>query len=124
MAGTDTQKFVVLVVEDEPIQRMSTVDMVEDAGFEVLQAANSKQAMRMLESRSDIRLILSDIDMPPGIDGMELVAIVRDRWPPIAIILVSGQLTSALVQIPEGGAFFSKPYRPKDVVAALHRLAA
>jgi CheY-like chemotaxis protein len=124
MAGIDAQKFVVLVVEDEPIQRMSTVDMVEEAGFEALQAANSRQAMVLLESRSDIGLILSDIDMPPGINGMELVAIVRDRWPPIAIILLSGEVASTLVQIPEGGVFFSKPYRPYDVVAALHRMAA
>lgn len=98
--------------------------MVEEAGFEALQAANAKQAMRLLESRSDIRLILSDIDMPPGINGMELVAIVRDRWPPIAIILLSGQVAPTLVQIPEGGVFFTKPYRPNDVVAALHRMAA
>ena len=58
---------------------MNAVDLVEDAGFEAVEAANSKQAVRVLESRSDIGIILSDIHMPPGIDGMALVAIVHDR---------------------------------------------
>jgi CheY-like chemotaxis protein len=124
MAGDDTRKTIVLVVEDEPILRMSVVDLIEDAGFETVEAANSKQAIQVLESRSDVSVILSDIDMPPGIDGMALVAMVRDRWPPIAIILVSGQMASDDIKIPEGGVFFSKPYRSTDVVAALKRFAA
>jgi CheY-like chemotaxis protein len=118
------QRAVVLVVEDEPILRMNTVDMVEEAGFEVIEAANSKQAIGVLESRSDIDILLSDIHMPPGIDGMMLAATVRDRWPPIAIILLSGQIASTDVNIPEGGVFFSKPYRPTEIVAALSRFAA
>jgi CheY-like chemotaxis protein len=124
MAGDDARKTVVLVVEDEPILRMNVIDLVEDAGFEAVEAANATQAMRVLEGRSDVGIILSDIDMPPGIDGMALAAIVRDRWPPIAIILVSGQMASADIKIPEGGVFFSKPYRATDVVAALQRFAA
>jgi CheY-like chemotaxis protein len=117
-------KFVVLVVEDEPILRMNTVDMVEDAGFEAVEAANATEAIRVLETRSDIRIILSDIDMPPGIDGMALVAMARDRWPPIEIILVSGHVAIADARIPERGLFFSKPFRSADVVAALNRMAA
>ena len=115
---------VVLVVEDEPVLRMSAADMVEDAGFEALEAANAKQAIQLLESRGDIRVILSDIDMPPGMDGMELVAIVRRRWPPVSIILVSGHVDLGNVDIPKGGKFFSKPYRPSEIIAALHQMAA
>src|SRR5277367_4779624 len=111
MAGPEASKTVVLVVEDEPVLRMNMVDLVEEAGFEAVEAANSKQAIEVLENRFDIRIILSDIDMPPGIDGMAMAAIVRDRWPPISIILVSGQVASAEVRIPEGGLFFSKPCR-------------
>jgi CheY-like chemotaxis protein len=118
------QKPVVLVVEDEPLLRMDTVDMVEEAGFCAVEAANAEQAIHLLENRSDIRIILSDIDMPPGMDGMTLVAMVRRRWPPIAIVLVSGHFASADVVIPEGGKFFSKPIRPAELVATLNRLAA
>jgi CheY-like chemotaxis protein len=124
VAGTQSKRVVVLVVEDEPLLRMNDVDMVEDAGFEALEAANSKQALTVLERRSDVGIILSDIDMPPGMDGMELVAIIRRRWPPIAIILVSGHVGIADVRMPEDGLFFSKPYRPSEVVAALHRMVA
>ena len=118
------QKPIVLVVEDEPLLRMSTVDMVEEAGFPTLEAANAKQAIQLLENRPDIRIILSDIDMPPGMDGMELVAMVRRRWPPVAIILVSGHVASEKVVIPEGGRFFSKPVRTAELVATLNRMAA
>jgi CheY-like chemotaxis protein len=124
MTSDSLPKVVVLVVEDEPLLRMNTVDVVEDAGFEVIEAANATQAMTVLEARDDISIILSDIDMPPGIDGMKLVAIVRNRWPPIEIILVSGQLASAEVQLPDRGVFFSKPYRPHDLVATMTRMAA
>jgi CheY-like chemotaxis protein len=115
---------VVLVVEDEPVLRMNAVDMVEAAGFEVLEAANSTQALLLLESRTDIRIILADIEMPPGLDGVKLVAMARDRHPPIEIILVSGRVDSGDVRLPERGLFFSKPYRPRDVVEALNRFAA
>lgn len=84
---------------------MNAVDLVEDAGFEAVEAANSKQAVRVLESRSDIGVILSDIHMPPGIDGMALVAIVHDRWPLIAIILVSGQIPAGDVKFRKVACF-------------------
>ncbi|MBR1092180.1 response regulator [Bradyrhizobium manausense] len=115
---------MVLVVEDEPLLRMNTVDMVEEAGFPTLEAANATQAIQILENRSDISIILSDIDMPPGMDGMALVALVRRRWPPVAIILVSGQVASADVVIPDGGRFFSKPVRPAELIATLEQMAA
>ena len=124
MANCRFAKIVVLVVEDEPLLRMNTVDMVEQAGFEPIEAANAKQAMQALEQRDDIRIILSDIDMPPGMDGVELVAIVRNRWPPIEIILVSGQVASGEVLLPERGLFFSKPFRSQDLIAAMSRMAA
>jgi two-component system, response regulator PdtaR len=124
MASDWLTKIVVLIVEDEPLLRMNAVDLVEDAGFEAVAAANAGQAIQVLERRDDIRIILSDIDMPPGMDGMKLVAIVRDRWPPIEIILVSGQLASAEVELPERGLFFSKPYRSGELIAAMTRLAA
>ena len=124
MASSGNLKTIVLVVEDEPVLRMNAVDMVEDAGFDCIEAANAKQAMELLEARTDIAIILSDISMPPGMDGTELVAIVRDRWPPIKIILLSGQFALGDVELPEGGMFFSKPYRSEAVIAAMNQLVA
>ena len=81
---------VVLIVEDEPLVRLGAVQAIEDAGFEVIEAANADEAIRILENRSDIRVVFTDIHMPGSIDGLKLAHAVRDRWPPIKIIVTSG----------------------------------
>ncbi len=103
---------------------MMAVDLVEDAGFEAVEAAGADEAIRILESRLDIRIVFSDIDMPRGMDGMRLAACIRERWPPIEIILTSGYHEAKDVVLPTRGVFFAKPYRHKDVVATLHRMAS
>lgn len=114
---------IVLVVEDEPMLRMMAVDMVEDAGFEAVEAADATEAVRTLETRPDIRIVFTDIDMPSGVDGMRLAAIIRERWPPIEIILTSGFTTGEDLDLPARTEFFSKPYEPERVVAAMRRMA-
>ena len=115
---------VILVVEDEPLQRMMAVDMVTDAGFEALEATDATAAFRILERRADVRVVFSDIAMPRGVDGLELAALVRDRWPPIELILTSDKVMPDDADLPAGGVFFSKPYRQQDIVEAMRRLAA
>ncbi|BAT58045.1 blue-light-activated protein [Variibacter gotjawalensis] len=119
-----TGKKTILIVEDEPLLRMAAVDMVENAGYDSVEAANATEAISILEKRTDIRVVLSDIDMPMGIDGMRLAALIRDRWPPIEIILVSGHVRAPDLQLPARTVFFSKPYREDDVVAAINKFAA
>lgn len=114
---------VVLVVEDEPILRMMAVDMVEDAGFVAVEAADATEAVRILETRFDIRIVFTDVDMPRGVDGMRLAAIIRDRWPPIEIIITSGMKSADQLRLPVRTEFFSKPYAPEKVVAAMRRMA-
>src|ERR1700704_4587517 len=82
----------VLIVEDEMILRMRAVDIVEDAGFTAIEAVNADDALAILESRSDISVLFSDIQMPGSMDGLTLSHAVHDRWPSIKIILVSGQV--------------------------------
>jgi CheY-like chemotaxis protein len=117
-------KPVVLVVEDEPLLRMAAVDMIEAAGFEVVEAADATQAVEILEGRLDITIVFTDIDMPRGMDGMKLAALVRDRWPPIHIIITSGHMTPPTSHLPANSVFFPKPYREMDVVAAIRKMAA
>jgi CheY-like chemotaxis protein len=117
------KRLIVLVVEDEPILRMTAVDMVEDAGFEAVEAADATQAVEILETRPDICIVFTDIDMPRGIDGMKLAALIRERWPPIEIILTSGHLDAPDVRLPERSLFFPKPYDEKQVVAAIRNFA-
>ena len=110
---------VVLVVEDEMLLRMRVVDMVEDAGFTSVEAVNADEAVAILESRSDIALLLTDIQMPGSMDGLKLAHAVHERWPPIRIILVSGQLRLASVDIPADSRFFGKPLEAKEIIAEM-----
>lgn len=118
------KKEVVLVVEDEPLLRMMAMDLVEDAGFDVVEAANADEAVKILEARNDIRIVFTDIDMPGSMDGMKLALAVRDRWPPIDIIIVSGHVRVADRDLPDRSLFFSKPYDTQKITAALHRMVA
>ena len=119
-----SKRQVILVVEDEPLLRMAAVDMVEAAGFEAVEAADSTQAVEILESRTDIRIVFTDIDMPRGIDGMQLAARIRNRWPPIEIIITSGYHNAPDLKLPARTIFFPKPYWETEVVAAFRRMAA
>ena len=118
------RKAVVLIVEDDALIRMLVADSAEDAGFEVLEAANADEAVRILESRSDIRIIFTDIDMPGFMDGVRLAAVVRSRWPPIEIILTSGYRKIGDGDLPDRSVFIPKPYAHVGVVATLRRLIA
>ena len=115
---------IVLVVEDEPMQRMMAVDLVEDAGFEAVEAMGSNDAVRILESRPDIRIVFTDIDMPGGLDGMKLAAMIRDRWPPIELIIISGKHRPKPEDLPARGVFFAKPYKRGEITAAMQRFLA
>jgi two-component sensor histidine kinase len=109
----------VLVVEDEMMLRMRAVDMVEDAGFAAVEAINADDALTILESRSDIELLFTDIQMPGSIDGLKLAHDVHDRWPAIKIILVSGQLKLTDTDKPADSRFFGKPLGDKQMIAEM-----
>ncbi len=115
---------VVLVVEDEPLIRMAAADMFEDAGFEALEAADASQAILLLESRHDIVLLFTDVDMPGSMDGIQLAEHVRDRWPPIGLFIVSGHRSLSEECLPVGAAFLTKPYTDEAVLQIVKQLAA
>ena len=101
------------------VLRMRAVDIVEDAGFTAVQAVNADEALTILESRSDISLLFSDIQMPGSMDGLKLAYAVHDRWPSIKIILVSGQIEVADTDRPADSRFFGKPLEVKRMIAQL-----
>ena len=110
---------VVLVVEDEMLLRMRAVDMVEDAGYLPVEAVDADEALAILQSRSDIALLFTDIQMPGSMSGLQLALAVRERWPQIKIILASGQLKLSQSEIPENSRFFGKPLDSNDMVAEI-----
>jgi CheY-like chemotaxis protein len=103
-------KAVVLVVEDSTIIRMGAVDLVLAAGYEALEACDADEAIYILESRDDVDLVFTDVQMPGTMDGIKLSHYIRDRWPPVKLIVASGVAILEESSLPVGSRFFSKPY--------------
>jgi|SRR5215204_4368034 len=116
------QKPAVLVVEDEPLIAANAVDMVEEAGFKALAASDADEAIRILESRNDIRAVFTDVQMPGSIDGLRLAWLVRSRWPPVVLIVTSGQMNIPESALPSGGRFVPKPYERSQIELTLRQL--
>jgi CheY-like chemotaxis protein len=110
---------VILIVEDEELLRLVAVDLVENAGFFPLVASNADEALSILEQRSDISLLFTDIHMPGSMDGLRLAHAVRNRWPPIKVIIVSGKVRLSENEMPTSSRFFPKPYRAAHLIREL-----
>jgi len=119
-----TSRQVVLIVEDESLVRMTAVDMIEEAGFDVLEATNADEAILLLEARPDITVVFTDIEMPGSMDGLRLAQAIRGRWPPIKIIATSGRYVIGDGELPSGGLFLAKPYSSAQISSALRDLTA
>ena len=118
--STDVPK--VLVVEDEMVLRMRAADIVEDAGFTPVEAVNADEAIAILESRSDIAVLFTDIQMPGSMDGLKLAHAVHARWPDIKIVLVSGQVKPTDAERPADSRFFGKPLGVEQMIAELQSM--
>jgi two-component sensor histidine kinase/CheY-like chemotaxis protein len=110
------------VVEDEMVLRMRAADIVEDAGFTPVEAVNADEAIAILESRSDIAVLFTDIQMPGSMDGLKLAHAVHARWPDIKIVLVSGQVKPSDAERPADSRFFGKPLGVEQMIAELQAM--
>jgi two-component system, response regulator PdtaR len=117
------QSLTILVVEDEPLVRMDIAEQLQDMGFKVLEAANADEAIEMLGGDTEIRIVFTDVDMPGSMDGLKLAAAVRDRWPPIRIIVTSGHRNVTMNDLPADSRFFAKPYKAAAIAQAAREMA-
>src|ERR1700709_2865635 len=117
--NSEAKRAVILIVEDELLIRMDAVETIEAAGFEVVEAARADEAIAILETRLDITVVFTDIQMPGSMDGLKLAAAVRSRWPPIKIVATSGHVKVGLGDLPQGGRFLHKPYSPGEIMKTL-----
>ena len=115
-------KIAVLVVEDEPITRMDVVGQLEEGGFKVFEAPDADRAIKILEANPAIRVLFTDVDMPGSMDGLKLAAAVRDRWPPIRIVVASGLRKINMDALPDNSRFFSKPYNVNEIAATMRSM--
>jgi CheY-like chemotaxis protein len=118
------QGITVVVVEDETLVRMDIAMSLENEGFIVLEASNADEAIAILDAHNDVRLMFTDVDMPGSIDGLKLAEAVRDRWPPIKIIVASGHRHLSDELLPVEGRFFSKPYDHTRVIMTMREMLA
>ena len=108
----------VLIVEDEFLIAISASAVFERAGFDTIEASNADEAIAVLGER-DVDLIFTDVRMPGSMDGLRLARHVRDRWPPIKIMVTSGHHLVQNGDLPEGGVFLPKPYTDAAIIAAI-----
>jgi CheY-like chemotaxis protein len=106
---------LALVVDDEELLRLFAAGLLEEHGFEVIEAENAAAALRMLESHRDVRLLFTDIQMPGRSDGMDLAREVHARWPHVLLAITSGQVRPRDGEIPDDGRFIGKPYNESDL---------
>jgi two-component system, response regulator PdtaR len=100
----------VLIVEDEVLVRWTAVTIVEEAGFDVVEAGAGIEAISILEKRDDILVLFTDVEMPGSLDGLQLAHLVHTRWPSIKIIATSGRFRLRADDLPTTARFLHKPY--------------
>ncbi len=115
------KKLTVLVVDDELFVRLMAVDAIEDAGHATIEAADADEAISLLEQRSDVDVVFTDIKMPGSMDGLGLASTIHGRWPTLPVILTSGHM--AIEDLAAGTPFLQKPYRTSMLTDRLNALA-
>lgn len=109
---------VALIVEDEDLLRANAATMLEDMGFDVVSTANADEALAVMVGKP-VELLLADIHMPGGRDGLALAREAAERWPEMRIVICSGRIRATAGQLPPGAVFVPKPYTVDDIEKAI-----
>jgi CheY-like chemotaxis protein len=121
--GSDPRP-VVLLAEDEPPVRMFNADVLDEAGYRVVEAANGEEAVSLFEARPDVRGVITDVEMPGSVDGFALARYVADRRPFVGVLIVSGRVRPRAEDMPDKSGFLAKPYSGTDLLQALRDVLA
>ena len=116
-------RALILVVEDEALVRMMLVDVLDDAGFKVVEAAHADEALHILAAVPDVQVVVTDVEMPRGsINGFELARRVRDDRQDVGVVIASGRVAPAPGDLPQGAYFVEKPVRPERLLELIGAL--
>ena len=110
---------IILVVEDEVLLRMLAQDILVEAGYSVLDAANADEALTLLDARPDVRVLFTDVKMPGSLDGYALAHIVSKKRPEVSILITSGAHFPRQGDLPANALFVQKPYSPSVLLEAI-----
>jgi two-component system, response regulator PdtaR len=122
MTDRSDKPSAVLLVEDEPLIRMVVTDYLAEQGVMVLQASGAADALDILEHRSDVGVLFTDINMPGLLDGADLAQAVAQRWPQLRLLLTTGKEMPSLARIPVGCEFVPKPFDLEKLSLRIHAL--
>jgi two-component system, response regulator PdtaR len=120
--ASDGPQRTVLVVESNELLKLCLFDLLESAGFGVVHADNGDEALLVLNARSDIALLLTNVVMSGSMDGVELAHVVASRWPSLEIIVASGKRGLSEADLPSKGLFFAKPYHDEEILFEIRAL--
>lgn len=120
-AAVENPDRTILVVDDEPLVRLSLADFFQDEGWFVYEAEDADGALAILEAHQGMRVVLTDVRMPGGMDGIKLAHHVRNRYPPTAVIVASGAMRPAADQLPAQAMFVAKPFSHRTLLDAVGR---
>jgi len=112
----------ILIVDDEPLIRINLADFFEEQGYRVFEAEDAEGAIAILEANRQIRIVLTDVQMPGSMDGVKLAHFVRDRFPPTVLVVASGAVTLSPDELPPQTMFIAKPFDPHFVLGEIERL--
>ncbi|HLY80834.1 MAG TPA: response regulator [Caulobacteraceae bacterium] len=113
---------IVLVVEDDGLVRQMSADELAEAGYQVLEAANSREAIAILESGVRVEVLFTDVNMPGELDGLGLARLAHDRWPRVRLLVTSGGARAGPEDVPDEGRFISKPYSLRRMCSLVDEL--
>jgi CheY-like chemotaxis protein len=111
--------MLILTVEDEFLVGEYLGAILEGGGHRVIATLDADEAIKVLERVRDIQLVITDIDMPGSMDGLRLAAAIRDRWPPIHLIVVTGLAPPSKSELPSASLFIPKPYGAAEILSAV-----
>jgi CheY-like chemotaxis protein len=107
----------VLIVDDEPLIRETVVELLSSAGLSTLEATNGVEALDLLsKSGHAVAVLLTDVRMPGGMNGIDLARIAQRTWPWIKVIVMSGFYDSGPDGLPGNARFISKPWQAQEVI--------
>jgi CheY-like chemotaxis protein len=122
--GPILHRPVVLLVEDEPLVRLVHVEILRDDRFWVVEAQDADEAFELMRTRPDIRVVVTDVDMPGSINGFEFARLVRQGWPGVGIVVTSGKMRPQPGDLPDGAIFVPKPTSAAQLTAHIRTFLA
>ena len=114
-----TSLATILLIEDEPIIRLGTSAMLEDAGYQVLEACDASEALVILAHHPEISVVLTDVQMPGRMDGLALVSVISANYPAVKSIVTSARSDLSEARKCGASSFLSKPYTAYTIQAAV-----